>query len=73
MEAEFVNVYISKQKAWIEDLTARYIMLDTKLQLAETRMTQLAEQNTLLNSRLEKLEKQNGKKTRFNCSNCCMG
>lgn len=62
MEAEFVNVYISKQKAWIEDLTARYIMLDTKLQLAETRMTQLAEQNTLLNSRLEKLEKQNGKK-----------
>jgi hypothetical protein len=62
VEAEFVNVYISKQKAWIEDLTARYIMLDTKLQLAETRMTQLAEQNTLLNSRLEKLEKQNGKK-----------
>jgi cell division protein FtsB len=62
VEAEFVNVYISKQKAWIEDLTARYIMLDTKLQLAEARMTQLAEQNTLLNSRLEKLEKQNGKK-----------
>ena len=62
MEAEFVNVYIAKQKAWIEDLTARYIMLDTRLQLAEARMTQLAEQNTLLNSKLEKLEKQTSKK-----------
>ncbi len=62
MEAEFVNVYIAKQKAWIEDLTARYIMLDTRLQLAEARMTQLAEQNTLLNSKLEKLENQTIKK-----------
>jgi hypothetical protein len=62
VEAEFVNVYIAKQKAWIEDLTARYIMLDTRLQLAEARMTQLAEQNTLLNSKLEKLENQTIKK-----------
>ena len=62
MDVEFVNAYIAKQKAWIEDLTARYIMLDTKLQLAETKLVQLTEQNTLLNSRLEKLEKQSGKK-----------
>ena len=62
MEIEFVNAYIAKQKAWIEDLTARYIMLDTRLQLAENNVNQLAEQNTLLNSKLEKLEKQQGKK-----------
>lgn len=62
MEIEFVNAYIAKQKAWIEDLTARYIILDTRLQLAENNLNQLAEQNTLLNSKLEKLEKQQGKK-----------
>jgi hypothetical protein len=62
VEIEFVNAYIAKQKAWIEDLTARYIMLDTRLQLAENNVNQLAEQNTLLNSKLEKLEKQQGKK-----------
>jgi len=62
VEIEFVNAYIAKQKAWIEDLTARYIILDTRLQLAENNLNQLAEQNTLLNSKLEKLEKQQGKK-----------
>lgn len=57
MDTEFVNAYIIKQKAWIEDLTAKLIILETKLQLAETKLSKLAEDNSLLNSKVEKQSK----------------
>lgn len=57
MEAEFVNVYIQKQKSWIEDLVAKNIMLETKVQLAENKAAILNDQVQQLNSKLEKFEK----------------
>lgn len=35
MDSEFINVYIAKQKTWIEELVAKQIILETRLQIAE--------------------------------------
>lgn len=37
MDTEFINAYIAKQKAMIDDLQTRLILSDTKLQMVETR------------------------------------
>ncbi len=57
MDTEFVNAYINKQKAWIEDLTAKLIVLETKMQLAEKKISELAAQNASLNSKVDKQTK----------------
>lgn len=44
MEPEFVNVYIANQKKWIEDLIAKHIMFEARVQLAETKISKLTEQ-----------------------------
>ena len=54
MEPEFVNAYIIKQKNWIEDLLAKYIILEVRAQLAEANAAQLADQVAQLNTKLEK-------------------
>ena len=54
MEPEFVNAYIIKQKNWIEDLVAKHIILEVRVQLAEAKAAQLADQVTQLNNKLEK-------------------
>lgn len=54
MEPEFVNAYIIKQKNWIEDLLAKHIILEVRVQMAEAKVSQLAEQVALLNNKLEK-------------------
>ena len=54
METEFVNAYIVKQKNWIEDLLAKHIILEVRVQVAEAKATHLAEQVIQLNSKLEK-------------------
>ena len=54
MEPEFVNAYIIKQKNWIEDLLAKHIILEVRVQMAEVKAAQLAEQVALLNNKLEK-------------------
>ena len=54
MEPEFVNAYIIKQKNWIEDLLAKYIILEVRVQLAEAKAGQLADQVAQLNTKLEK-------------------
>ena len=54
MEPEFVNAYIIKQKNWIEDLLAKHIILEVRVQMAEAKAAQLAEQVALLNNKLEK-------------------
>lgn len=38
MDSEFINVYISRQKAWIEDLVAKQVILETKLHIAEQKI-----------------------------------
>jgi hypothetical protein len=35
VDADFVNVFIAKQKSWIEDLLAKHIILESRLQIAE--------------------------------------
>lgn len=57
MDAEFINVYIAKQKSWIEDLTAKIIMMEVRLQLAEARSAKLAEELAAISSKLEKNQK----------------
>lgn len=54
METEFVNAYIVKQKSWIEDLLAKHIILEVRVQIAEAKVNQLSEQIALLNSKLER-------------------
>ena len=54
MDTEFVNAYINKQKNWIEDLIAKHIILEVRVQLAEAKAAQLATQLAQLNTKLEK-------------------
>ncbi len=54
MEPEFVNAYIIKQKNWIEDLLAKHIILEVRVQMAEAKAAQLADQVAQLNTKLEK-------------------
>lgn len=54
METDFVNAYIIKQKNWIEDLLAKHIILEVRVQMAEAKAAQLADQVAQLNSKLEK-------------------
>lgn len=57
MEVDFVNVYIAKQKSWIEDLVAKQIILEARLQLAEAKAAQLADDLSKLNNKIEKTTK----------------
>ena len=54
MEPEFVNAYIIKQKSWIEDLVAKHIILEVRVQLAEAKAAQLADQVAQLNNKIDK-------------------
>lgn len=54
MDSEFINAYIIKQKNWIEDLLAKHIILEVRVQIAEAKSAQLADQVVQLNSKLEK-------------------
>jgi len=63
LEAEFVNAYITKQKSWIEDLVAKNIILETRLQLAEAKNAQLAELLSKSNAQIERLNNKSKKKS----------
>jgi len=63
VEIEFVNAYIAKQKSWIEDLVAKNIILETRLQLAEAKSAQLAELLSESNSQIDKLNTRTKKKS----------
>jgi hypothetical protein len=54
LEPEFVNAYIVKQKNWIEDLLAKHIILEVRVQMAEARAAHLADELAQLNNKLEK-------------------
>ena len=49
MEIEFINAYIVKQRSWIDELTAKWL-------LAETRVTVLEKQVSDLTAKVDKLE-----------------
>jgi len=55
MNVDFVNVYIKKQKALIDDFQSRLLLCETKLTLTENKLTEVTKQ-------LETLSKRNAKK-----------
>ena len=57
MEADFVNVYIGKQKALIEDLLAKNIMLETKLSVAETTAAKYRDDVSAITAEMEEKNK----------------
>lgn len=62
MEAEFVNVFIEKQRDLINDTIARCIMLEAKLVLAERQAQkngELTEELSALNGRYQDMHAQN--------------
>lgn len=44
MDADFINVFIAKQKSWIEDLLAKHIILESRLQIAEANSAEKAKE-----------------------------
>lgn len=53
MDAEFINVYIAKQKAWIEDLLAKHIILESRLGILEKSVSDKESEIDSLRSALE--------------------
>lgn len=54
MDAEFINAYMAKQKALIDDLQQRLLILEVKHQLLE-------QQHVLVRDELEKTKKKSSK------------
>lgn len=48
MEADFVNMFIQKQKAMIDDLAGRVVMLDTRATIAEAKVEKIGEMETTI-------------------------
>lgn len=62
MDVEFVNVYISKQKALIEDLQTRLLISDTHLHILKNTVQELSQKLDVANSNIEQLNKKVTKK-----------
>lgn len=52
MDNEFINVYIARQKAVIEDLHSRVILGDTKIEVLQNTISRLNDEITKLNGQL---------------------
>ena len=50
MDTEFINLYIAKQKALIDDLQSRLLLSETKAQLLESKLSEA-------NKKVEQIEK----------------
>jgi hypothetical protein len=60
MDTEFINLYIAKQKALIDDLQSRLLLSETKLQLVEGK---LGEANKIVEShRIDQMQKKQVRK-----------
>jgi hypothetical protein len=44
MEAEFVNTFISKQRAMIDELISKNLLLETRVAVLETKVSDLSSQ-----------------------------
>lgn len=45
MDSEFINAFIAKQKALIDDFQARYLILETKYDLAVRELDRIKAEN----------------------------
>lgn len=68
METEFINVYIQKQKSFIEDLVSKNLILDTKVTIAEKVASDLSAQVNTLREEIKQLNESNVKKKSANTS-----
>lgn len=41
METEFINAYIGKQKAWIDELTSKWLLSEAKITILEKQVSDL--------------------------------
>lgn len=64
METEFINVYIQKQKSFIEDLVSKNLILDTKVTIAEKVASDLSAQVNTLREELKALNESISKKNK---------
>ena len=64
METEFINVYIQKQKSFIEDLVSKNLILDTKVTIAEKVASDLSAQVNTLRDEIKVLNESISKKTK---------
>lgn len=55
MEAEFVNVFVQKQKDTMNDLLSRVVMLDTRATLAESKLKDSTETNIQLQEEMGRM------------------
>ncbi len=55
MEAEFVNVFVQKQKDTMNDLLSRVVMLDTRATLAESKLKDTTETNIQLQEEMGRM------------------
>ncbi len=53
MDADFVNVFIAKQKMWIEELLAKHIILEARVQIAEGAIAEKLKEIEKLNADIE--------------------
>lgn len=53
MDADFVNVFIAKQKMWIEELLAKHIILEARVQIAESTIAEKLKEIEKLNIAIE--------------------
>ena len=54
--AEFVNIFISKQKALIDDLQSRLLLCETKLTIMENKLADASKQIETLNKKSKKID-----------------
>jgi len=53
VDADFVNVFIAKQKMWIEELLAKHIILEARVQIAEGAIAEKLKEIEKLNADIE--------------------
>lgn len=66
MDNEFINIYISKQKALIDDLQSRLLLSQTHHTLLEQQMAVATKEKQELLARIEELEKKVSRKASTN-------
>lgn len=63
MDTEFINIYISKQKALIDELQVKLILSETHQQVLKNSVQNLTDKLNEANNLIEQLNKKNQRKT----------
>ena len=56
MDTEFINIYIAKQKALIDDFQSRLIIQEVRHQVLQSRYDELSNERVALTNEIEKLK-----------------